>query len=257
MYSLRNNIKKYYDAGMRYDGRKMDETRKLTIKQGVSRNAEGSSFVTLGETMVYAGVKMAIEKPYDDTPDKGNLMVNAELTPLASPLYESGPPSDFAIEVSRVVDRTIREGHAVDLKSLCIEEGEKVWGLIIDIVPINDAGNILDASSIAALAALRDTVLPDLKDGKANYKKKGAKLALGEEPLLVTVYKIAGMLVCDPDYEEEAAIEARLSIGLLKNGTICAMQKGESGTLTPQEILEAVEIAKRTAKDYRKAFPKK
>ena len=257
MYSLKNNIKKYYDAGIRYDGRQMNETRKLTIKLGVSKNAEGSALVTLGETMVYAGVKMALEKPYDDTPDQGNLMVNAELTPMASPLFESGPPSDFAIEVSRVVDRTIREGHAVDLKSLCITSGEKVWSVIIDIVPVNDAGNILDASSIAALAALKNTNFPALKDGKVDYKNKGDKLTLNAEPLLVTIYKIAGKIVADPDYEEEVAIESRLSIGLLEDGTLCALQKGQAGILMPEEILDAIELARKTANDYRKAYPKK
>ena len=144
-----------------------------------------------------------------------------------------------------------------DLKSLCIEPGEKVWSIIIDIVPVNDAGNILDASSIAALAALKNTVFPGLKDGKVDYKSKGDKLSLGEEPLLVTIYKIAGKLVADPDYEEEVAIESRLSIGMLKDGTLCALQKGQAGYLLPHEILEAVELAKNTAKEYRKAFPKK
>ncbi|MFT4308967.1 MAG: RNA-binding protein [Candidatus Woesearchaeota archaeon] len=256
MYSLKNNIKKYYDANLRYDGREMGTLRELTVSVGVSKNAEGSSFVKLGDTMVYAGVKMAVEKPYDDTPNQGNLMVNAELTPIASPLYESGPPSDFAIEVSRVVDRAIRESHTIDLNSLCIEPREKVWGIIIDIVPINDAGNVLDASSIAALAALKNAVFPKLVDSKIDYKNKGDKLVLNEEPLLVTVYKIAGQLVVDPDYEEEAAVEARLSVGVVSNGDMCALQKGMSGMLLPQEILEAVKLAGNTAKEYRKALPK-
>ncbi len=252
VYNAQQNIKRYYEKNLRLDGRKKNEIRELKIEYGVSKNAEGSAKVTLGDTIVFAGVKMAIEQPYDDTPDQGNLMVNAELTPMGNPEFEMGPPSDWAIEISRVVDRTIREGKAVDLKKLCIEKGEKVWSVMIDLVPINDAGNLLDACSIAAIAALQDAKFPVIEEGKINYKKHDKKLELERKPLLVTVYKIADELVVDPDYEEEEGIEARISIGILENGELCALQKGGNDYFTKEEILEAVKLAKKTAEEYRK-----
>lgn len=254
---LTESLKRYFEQGVRYDGRKLDEVRDLKIETAVSRNAEGSAKVTLGGTIVYAGVKMQVETPYSDTPDRGNLMVNAELTPMASPEFESGPPSDWAIEISRVVDRSIREGEAVDLHSLCIKPGEKVWGIIIDIVPINDCGNLLDAASLAAVAALMDAKYPKLdENGVIDYNEHTGKVELGAKPLLVTAYKIGDHIVIDPDYEEERGVQSRLSIGFQEDGDLCALQKGGAGGLTPEEIETALAKAKATVEGYRKVLSK-
>lgn len=252
---LTESLKRYYTRGVHFDGRKLGDVRSVTIERGVSKNAEGSAKVTLGETVVFAGVKMQTEKPYPDTPNKGNLMVNAELTPMASPDFESGPPSDWAIEVSRLVDRTVREGEAVDLKSLCITPGELVWGVIIDIVPINDAGNLLDAASLAALAALTDARFPGVdENGAVDYKVHEKALELHAKPLLVTAYKIGDHIVTDPDYEEERGVQSRLSIGFQDDGALCALQKGGEQGLTPEEIASALERAAQTVAVYRKAL---
>ncbi|HME87067.1 MAG TPA: RNA-binding protein, partial [Candidatus Nanoarchaeia archaeon] len=117
----------YLAKGIRFDGRKPDEFRKMKIEYGVTATAEGSARVTLGDTVVMAGVKMEIGKPYPDTPDQGGLMVGAELLALASPEFESGPPSEWAVEVARVVDRGIRESHAIDVHKLLIKSGEQAW----------------------------------------------------------------------------------------------------------------------------------
>ena len=124
--------------GKRIDGRKVDEIRKITITHGVSENADGSARVKLGLTDVIAGVKMVPGTPYPDMPDEGSISVGAELLPMADPEFEVGPPRDEAIELSRVVDRGIRESKAIDFKDLCITEGEKVWVGFVDIYIINN-----------------------------------------------------------------------------------------------------------------------
>jgi exosome complex component RRP42 len=252
---LTETLKRYYQKGVHFDGRALGDVRELVIERGVSKNAEGSARVQLGGTIVYAGVKMQTEKPYPDTPNKGNLMVNAELTPMASPDFESGPPSDWAIEISRLVDRTIREGEALDLKSLCITPTELVWGVIIDVVPINDDGNLLDAASIAAISALMDARFPSIDDkGVIDYKTHADQLPLASNPILVTAYKIGDHIVTDPGFEEERGVQARLSIGFQDDGALCALQKGGIGGLTPEEIAQALEKARAVADVYRKAL---
>ena len=255
VHDLRDTVKRYYAKDLRLDGRKgLTAYRDVSVQYGVSKNAEGSARVRIGETVVLAGVKMAVDTPYPDTPDKGNLMVNAELTPLSSPEFEAGPPSDWAIEIARVVDRALREGEALNLKELVIEPGEKVWTVIIDIVPVNDAGNLLDAASLAALAALSDARFPALRDGRIDYHEKtDTRLPLQAKPLLVTVYKTGDFLILDPDYEEEKAMEGRLSVGLLEDGTLCALQKGWAAAFTPEEVLKAVGLA-REAADHLRQF---
>src|SRR3989338_1466500 len=200
--------------GKRLDGRSLTEYRQpIKLELDISWTAEGSTRVQIGETVVMAGVKMSIEKPYNDTSDEGGIMVNAELLPLSSPEYEAGPPGIKAIELARVVDRGIREAKAIDLKKLCIEPGEKAWFVTVDIITINDAGNLFDASALAALAALKSARYPevDSETGAINYKKKTSqKLPMLKDPLAVTVYKIGSQLLVDPTAEEEKAYDARL-----------------------------------------------
>lgn len=242
--------------GMRFDGRKPDEFRKAKIEYGIAKTAEGSARVTLGETIVIAGVKMEVGKPYPDTPDQGGLMVGAELLPLSSPEFESGPPSDWAVEVARVVDRGIRESHSIDVHKLVIKKGEQAWNVLADICIINDGGNILDASSIAVLAALKDTKLPEIdKEGLVDYKKQTKeRLPLDELPVAITVYKIGKEMIVDPTNEEEKQVDARLTITTIEDGTICSLQKGGEDSLSIEEIGKMIDIATKHAKVLRKSL---
>src|SRR3990172_2219494 len=119
MEAQKESLLKYLNKGLHFDGRKLTEYRDVSVEYGVSKSAEGSARVRIGRTEVIAGVKLSVEKPYPDTPDSGNLMVNAELLAMSNPAFETGPPGDQAIEIARVVDRGIRESKAIDVKKLC------------------------------------------------------------------------------------------------------------------------------------------
>ena len=231
----------------RLDGRSLTEYRKpITIETDISWTAEGSAKVQIGNTVVMAGVKLALEKPYNDTPEEGGIMVNAELLPLSSPDYEPGPPGIKAIELARVIDRGIREAKAVDMKKLCIKVGEKAWFRTIDIITINDDGNLFDAGGLAALAALKSARFPkvDEETHAIDYKEKTSKpLPMLKEPLPVTVYKINGSLLVDPTAEEEESYDARLTVASDDKGVISAMQKGGEAPLTVDEVSQMVDLA--------------
>jgi exosome complex component RRP42 len=238
--------------GARFDGRKADELREISVEYGVTKSAEGSARVKIGDTEVIAGIKMAVEEPYPDTQDRGNLMVNAELLPLSNPDFESGPPGIEAIELARVVDRGIRESGAIDVKKLCIKEGENVWAVMIDICTINCDGNLIDASALAAVAALKDAKFPKYEDGKIDYMEKTDNpLPLEKEPVTVTVFKIDNHFIVDPTDEEEKNFDARITAAIIKDGTICALQKGGDTPLTADEIDKMVALAQEKAKEIR------
>lgn len=243
--------------GFRLDERKFDEYRKVSVEYGISsKSAEGSARVKIGKTEVLAGVKIEVGKPYSDNPDEGTIVVNAELLPLSSPEFESGPPGIDAIELSRVVDRAIREGKALNFKKLCIKKGEAMWMILIDIYPLNYDGNLFDAAALAALAALKDAKFPKLEEeNKVNYKEHtNQKLPLERLPMSCTVFKIGNFFIVDPcDYEEEAA-EARLTVGILEDGTLCSLQKGDDAGLTPEDIEKMVDLAIKKTKELRKAL---
>ena len=251
--SLTNNltaerIKKFLSEGKRFDLRKKDEFREIIVETGISINAEGSARVKIGNTEVVVGVKMDIGTPYADAQDKGNLMTTAELLPLSSPRFESGPPKFPAIELGRVIDRVIRESKIIDFKKLCIKEGEKVWTIFVDIYSINDDGNLLDAAGLGAMVALRNAKIPkyDSEKGKVLYGNwTEEKIALANHnPLSITVYKIGNNFIVDPTREEEDISDARLTIGLSEQG-IHSMQKGNKEELTIEEMQEILDLAEK------------
>lgn len=249
------HIIKSLDAGVRLDGRKADEYRKITIETGVSKNAEGSAKVTIGDSEILAGVKMAVEQPYPDTQEQGNLMVNAELTAMSNPNFEAGPPGQDAIEIARIVDRGIRETKYIDTNKLCITPKEEVWSVMIDVVTINTDGNLIDISSLAAAAAVKDTKMPKYEDKVVKYDEltnNSLPLDLKKLPVTVTVFKIGKHLIVDPLPEEEAVADARLSAAIVEDGSIFALQKGSDHPITPKDVDDMLELAQTKAGELRK-----
>ncbi len=257
MNEQKESVIRTLQQGLRYDGRKEDGFREIEIKMGSVRNAEGSATVRIGETEVIAGVKMDVETPYPDTPDEGMLMVGEEFLPMANPNFELGPPRIDAIEIARVVDRGIRESKTIDVKGLCITPKEKVWSVMIDICTINDEGNLMDASALAAMAALMNTEMPSYDGEVVDYSKKsGKKLKLREVPITVTVHNIGNNFIVDPTIEEEKSSEARLTVVTLEDGRICALQKGGEKGLSIEEIMKMVDIAGEHSKKIRELLLK-
>jgi exosome complex component RRP42 len=251
-------ILKHVERGMRLDGRKADESRKIEIEVNPIEQAEGSARVKIGNTEVIAGVKIDVGEPFPDTPEKGVLIVNSEFSPLASPDFELGPPREKAVELSRVVDRGIRESKCMDVEKLCIEKGEKVWLVFIDIQPLTADGNLIDAAGIAAITALLSAKMPkyDKKEEKVDREAKGKSLPLNDSPVPVTMALIGGKLLLDPSLEEENAMEARLTVSTKTDGNVCAFQKGGSGFLTLENIREAMDISMKKGKEIREMIKK-
>ncbi len=245
-------IEEYLKEGKRFDNRKPDEFRDIVIEKGVSNNAEGSVRVRLGKTEVLVGVKMGVAEPYPDSPDKGNLMVTAELLPLSSERFESGPPKFPAIELGRLIDRFIRESKFIDVEKLCIKKGEKVWSVFIDIYSINDDGDLLDAAGIGAVCALKMAKIPkyDSKNEQVLFGEwSDKKIPLSKEvPISITAHKIGETMVVDPTREEEDISEARITIGGTPEGIISSIQKGNSKELSVEEIHKIIDLTEKTRK---------
>jgi exosome complex component RRP42 len=245
----KETLRKMFAEGKRFDGRGLTDFRNIEIEYNVSNKAEGSARVKLGKTDVVVGVKLQTGEPYSDSLDKGTLMVSGDLLPLASPRYESGPPGFDAVELPRLVDRAIRESGMIDFSKLCIKEGELVWTVIIDVYPINDDGNMIDASTIAALVALHSAYMPEIDDkGKIDYEKKTkTKLPLSKEiqPISFSFFKLGDSIILDPTREEEEACDTRITFGISewnKQIMLNSCQKKGQLSLTQTEIENIMEI---------------
>lgn len=236
--------------GKRQDGRGFKDFRDIKLETNIISKAEGSAKVTLGETQVLVGVKLQTGTPFPDSQDEGVIITNLELNPIASPEFEPGPPREDAIEMARVVDRGIRESGAIDIKKLCITVGESVWIVFIDVHVLNDDGNLIDASCLAAIAALMTTVVPNEQQGIGT----NVPLAMKEIPVGVTLAKIGSKLIVDPSLDEEAVCETKITIVSSSDGSVAGMQKMGSAPLTEAEVMEAIDMACEKAAELRELY---
>ncbi|HOP09330.1 MAG TPA: exosome complex protein Rrp42 [Candidatus Methanofastidiosa archaeon] len=254
------NIKREYInnlaiEGKRLDERAPDEYRELKIIPNYIKKAEGSAYVELGATKVIVGVKYDVGTPFPDIPNEGVMTTSAELPPLASPEFESGPPGEDAIELARVVDRGIRESKALDTGKLCIVPGELVRIVFVDIQVLDDGGNLLDACGIGAITALKCAKMP-IYNAEGNPTDEIESLPLRKVPVTCTIAKIGGKLLVDPQKDEEKIMASRITVSTDEDGNVVAMQKGIDGSFKLEEVMEAVRLAKIKGQENREKILK-
>jgi len=240
-------ILKLLKRGERADNRGLLDYRPLGIILSPIEKAEGSALVKLGRTQVLVGVKLDLGSPFEDRPDEGVLQVHAEFVPLASPSFEPGPPDENAVELARVIDRSIREPKVIKLDELVLEPGRLVWVIYNDIYLIDHAGNAIDASMIASMLALASAKLPSLVKTEEGYRiNRGLRersLPVSSLVATVTMAIIEDAILVDPSMEEENIADTLLTIAVDEKERICGVQKrGEKG-ISRSTLDKAVDVA--------------
>ncbi|MCG3217508.1 MAG: exosome complex protein Rrp42 [Candidatus Heimdallarchaeota archaeon] len=264
----REHIVSLMEHGKRADGRSLNEVRPVKITTGYIQKAEGSALVELGHTKVLAGVKYMVGEPYSDSPNSGVLTVGAELSPIASPFFQMGPPNPQTIELARVTDRAIRESAAVKFDDLFIIPGEKVWIIFLDLYVLNDDGGLFDASGLAAMAALATLELPTIKkdsNGEVEVDENGkvqfvdgetTKVPVNHYTLSVTSASIEGKIIIDPSRDERELQDYRVTLGITEENQLVSAQKGEFGVLKSGELEQIIDDSIIVAAHYREELMK-
>ena len=114
--------------------------------------------------------------PSPDRPNEGMVNFMVELSPMAGSSYRQAPAisngptmnsttrgPNYADQQQRLltnrilrsVERIILMGGALDTEALVLAPGKWVWRLTVALTVLDDGGNVLDASIMAAIAALR------------------------------------------------------------------------------------------------------
>ncbi|MEM5815020.1 MAG: exosome complex protein Rrp42 [Candidatus Aenigmatarchaeota archaeon] len=248
---MENFVKEALDREKRIDGRSFLDYRKIEIINNVSTKAEGSALVKLGSTKVVAGVKLGIGEPFEDSPNEGILIVNAEFSPLSSPNIEPGPPDENAIELARIIDRIVRESQMIDLEKLFIEEG-KVWTVFVDLTVLDMKGNLIDAAALATVRALLNSKIPKIEEGKIIRGEFVDNLPIRYKPLSVTICKYKNSFLLDPTNEEEELVDVKIVIGVRDDDKICTMQKQGMGTLHINDIEKCLDLAIEKSRELRR-----
>ncbi|MGC2428833.1 MAG: exosome complex protein Rrp42 [Nitrososphaeraceae archaeon] len=239
--------------GKRLDGRNLNEIRPLEIEIDIIKKANGSARVKLGNSEVVAGVKVETGEPFEGLENKGALILSAEVLPTASPYSEPGPPDEETVELARVVDRGVRESEMIDLDKLVLVPGKTVYTIFVDCSVINTDGNLFDATSYAVVSALVSTKLPvfEMQDDKVVDTGNEQDPPINTIPISITAVRIGDVVILDPSAEEEACMDARITVTTNSNGDYTAIQKGSTGSFTIEQIKRAAEIAKVKGEEIR------
>lgn len=235
-------VRDLISTGRRRDNRSLGQMRPLVVETGVIAQADGSARVRLGGTELVVGAKLMPASPYPDHPDEGVIHTGLQLSKIASSSFDGDMDAE-ATEIARVVDRGIRHSGMIDMKSLCISPGERVWGLYLDIHVLDHDGNLFDASTLGIVLSMRGLVFPNSRFGMGEDRP----VPLGEMPVTLTFAKVAGELILDPTAEEEGVSDGRITMTIDPRGWVRAVQLGGCGHFTPEEVKRAYRLARSSA----------
>ncbi|KAL5012734.1 hypothetical protein ScPMuIL_011285 [Solemya velum] len=244
----RDFIRKAITENLRLDGRVPYDYRKIRVTFGIDR---GSCQVELGQTRVFAQVSCEVTVPKPTRPSDGILFLNVELSPMACPSFEQGRLSEFGVEMSRLLERCIKESRCLDTESLCIVAGEKVWTIRLDLHALNHDGNLLDCASIAAVSALAHFRRPDVTVAGDEVKihpleeRDPVPLSVHHMPICVSFafFDQGKYLLVDPTDKEEKVMDGKMVIGMNKHREICTLQITGEILLLKDQVLRCSNIA--------------
>jgi exosome complex component RRP42 len=239
--------------GKRLDGRSLDELRTLNVELDIIKKANGSAKVNLGNSEVVAGVKVETGEPFEGLENKGALIVSAEVLPTASPFVEPGPPDEETVELARVVDRGVRESEMIDLDQLALIPGEIVYTIFVDCSITNTDGNLFDCTSYAVVSALMSCKLPvfEIQDNKVIDTGMIKPTPVTTIPVSITAARIGDSIILDPTAEEEACMDARITITTNSDNNFTAVQKGATGTFTTEQVKSILDTARSKGEEVR------
>ncbi len=208
----------------RLDGRKQKEIRSITAKAGVIKNADGSAYFKIGNTVAYAAVygPRELHPKFMQDPSTGILRCNYNMMPFAGMGNRVRPGQNRrAKEISMVTQKALLP--VVDLK----EFPNAVVDVFIEL-PQTDAGSRC-AGICAASIALADAGIP-MKDLVS----------------AVSVGTVDGTIVVDLDYLEEAydASVADIPIAYIPSTEEISLLQMD-GEITKETLLEALETGKK------------
>eukprot|EP00873_Tetraselmis_striata_P022747 jgi/Tetstr1/443011/TSEL_031071.t1 len=250
-------LKALTEQNLRVDGRKPYDFRPVDIKFALD---DSSATVRMGKTMAMAVVTAEMKEPYPDRPSEGAIQFQVEFSPMASLEFEPGRPGEAAIEVARVIERSLRDSRALDTESLVILSGIKVWHVRCAIHVLDHDGNLMDACSLAALSALTVYRRPDVTIGGATGKeitvhpvevKEPVPLTIHHIPLAVTIalFEDGTTVAVDPTFKEEATMTGQLTCVLNKQEELCSLQKRGGVGIAPEMVDHCISVAAQKVAD--------
>lgn len=216
----------------RNDGRKFDEARPIEAKAGVIKNADGSAYFKIGNTLAYAAVygPREIHPKFLQNPKKGKLRCYYNMMPFSSMGDRVRPGANRrAKEIAMVTEKALLP--VVDLTN----SPNSVVDVFIEL-PQTDAGTRCAGICAASMA---------LADAGIQMKDMVAAVSIG---------RVDDKLVVDIDYSEESYEDgtvADIPIAVVSRTEEISLLQMD-GELSRDELKQALEMAKKACSKINK-----
>jgi ribonuclease PH len=223
---------------MRSDGRKADELRPVRLEPGFIENPLASVICEMGRTKVLCTVCEEITVPRFLL-GAGQGWVTAEYSMLPGATDRRGQreaargrPSGRTQEIQRLIGRSLRA--VTDLRLL----GERTLWVDCDVLQAD--GGTRCASITGAYTALDIAVRRLMRRGDLERNP------LRDSVAAISVGIVAGEVVLDLPYEEDASAEVDMNVVATGRGRFVEVQgTGEEGTFSPDQLSAMTALALR------------
>jgi ribonuclease PH len=223
---------------LRTDGRNYDELRRVEIIRDYIKPAEGSVFISIGDTRVICTATVE-EKvpPFLRNSGKGWITAEYSMLPRATgvrTIRESskGKVTGRTMEIQRLIGRALRS--VVDLKAL----GERTLWIDCDVIQAD--GGTRTTAITGAFVAMVDALIP-------LFEKKALKKFPVRDFLAATSVGIIGEKAClDLCYEEDSTAVVDMNVIMTGKGKYVEIQgTGEENPFTPEQLQEMLTLARK------------
>ncbi|SCP04860.1 exosome complex component RRP45, putative [Plasmodium ovale] len=255
MKNCKNNANFFWQnlkKKLRLDGRNFEDSRNISIYfLGEYGNVE----ISIGHTKVICRITSEIVKPYEKKPNEGIIKVNLDVDSFNG-TGDNLKISDECLEIRNLIERILKASNLLNFESLCIIPHKKVWCLLVNIVVIENDGNLYDSCYLSAYSALvhyRNNEVKVESNGDIIIEEEETNyspLSIHNSPILTTFAYFNSEDIClvDPSINEEEFMSSKLSVALNKNGKLISILKPGGSPISYVKILEAIELAKKRVK---------
>jgi ribonuclease PH len=231
----------------RFDGRKNDEFRPVTLERNFLKYAAGSCIITMGNTKVLCAVTIDDTFVPEFRKEHGGGWIDAEyaLMPASTLTRSNRKTNGRAIEIQRIIGRAMRT--ACD--PLLIGE-RTIW---IDCDVLQADGGTRTAAITGAFVALYDAIEGLVKDGKLE------KNPIEKMVSAISIGMVNGEIMLDLCYEEDHIADVDMNFVMTEDGNFIEVQgTGEKVAFTREMLDRFADMAydgiKRLSKIQREAL---
>ena len=258
---------KFIKQNLRPDNRRLSDIRPCNIVSDFVNTTKGSSLVKLGSTNVVCGISARLCKPRDEEPNKGFIICNVELPALCSAKnfktaasHQSNAVSQSSLAsasieqsqaiLTQLMQDIITESKCLKEEDFCIKEGKLAWVLYIDIICLNNDGNVQDACCLAMISALKSLKLYEVDFDDENNKPVvkfplvSKPVQLYCEPVCTTLFSLEdNIILSDPNKQEEEFMQTYILICTSSYKKICLIRKFGGVCLSVDQINMCIDRA--------------